>query len=266
MRPGSIAMSGGVPVTEDISAGVAHQNQQPHTRPPVRGASSLDMVERAIAVLEDDEHLNAGYGSNLTLDGTVECDAAIMGARDASFGSVGAVSGVRNPIRLARSILEHARVPDKLGRVPPLTLTSSGAYKFAASRGIDVVPPETLKTAGAEAQWGKWKARLAEQEAGVGLGDIQDTVGAVAYNSEEGMAAGVSSGGLLLKWPGRVGEAAIFGAGCWANRIMACSVSGTGEDIIREHIARKISEMYNEEADPHKVLDTVLRDFWGTGV
>lgn len=79
----------------------------------------LDAAEAAIAVLEDDAVLNAGYGSNLTEDGTVECDAALM-STDGAFGSVGAVNGVSNPIKLARRVLDAARAPGALGRVPPM--------------------------------------------------------------------------------------------------------------------------------------------------
>ncbi|KAF7361680.1 hypothetical protein MVEN_00511500 [Mycena venus] len=211
---------------------------------------AMDLVEQAIASLEDSPLLNAGCGSNLTLAGTVECDAAIMDGNSADFGSVGAVSGIKNPIHLARLILEHARVPDSLGRIPPLTLVSSGAVEFAQFRNATdlLVPPESLVTPRASKTWEIWKARLEgtssspptpgsfpavedEDENGDGndmemqdLHALQDTVGAVALsitsNSNSGsncsIASGVSSGGILLKHPGRVGEAAVFGAGCWA--------------------------------------------------
>ncbi|KAG5648596.1 hypothetical protein DXG03_003207 [Asterophora parasitica] len=95
-----------------------------HDPSPDHGDSSkctpLNMVGNAIVVLEDDPHLNAGYGSNLSLIGTVECDAAIMDGASGYFGSVGAVSGIKNPIQLARVVLEYSRIPDPLGRIPPL--------------------------------------------------------------------------------------------------------------------------------------------------
>jgi len=81
---------------------------------------ALSLVEDAISALEDDSRFNAGYGSNLTLDGNVECDASIMDGMTGGYGSVGAVSGVKNPICLARCVLEHARLSDKLGRLPPM--------------------------------------------------------------------------------------------------------------------------------------------------
>ncbi|KAF8813801.1 N-terminal nucleophile aminohydrolase [Phlegmacium glaucopus] len=248
---------------------------------------SLTMVEYAIKVLEDDEHFNAGFGSNLTINGTVECDAAIMDGKGA-FGSVGAVSGCQNAIRVARAVLDHSRVPDKLGRVPPLTLVSSGAYNFAAGQ-LETIPPEALITFKTYERWKKWKTRLDSSEDSLTLIDpasqldttseelwaIQDTVGAVAWHGSDGLAAGVSSGGLLLKYPGRVGEAAIFGAGCWASQYesgldgMACSVSGTGEHIIRTNLARRLGEALrisaqsDEGEDPHDILNRILIDDFG---
>ncbi|KAF8160804.1 nucleophile aminohydrolase [Crassisporium funariophilum] len=232
------------------------------TKPPYserseRESPGLDMVENAIRVLEDDEHLNAGYGSNLTIDGTVECDAALMAGRGQHFGSVGAVSGCKNPIQLARAILDHARVPDKLGRVPPMS----------------VVHPETLISARAKGQWQQWKQRLDHDTVAVSpdhamlqdLADIQDTVGAVAWHATDGVAAG--------RLPTTCGKGAVFGAGCWARQSptkqdgMACSISGTGEHIIRADIARKLGEALcadNVDKDPHDILNHILIDeFWG---
>ncbi|KAJ2922752.1 hypothetical protein H1R20_g14378, partial [Candolleomyces eurysporus] len=293
---------------------------------------ALTMVGTATTVLEDDPLLNAGYGSNLTLDGTVECDAAIMSGKDQKFGSVGAVSDVKNPITLARAILEYSSQQDKLGRVPPLTLVSNGASSFARRlpnyllNGADRLKPQLAQPASlisptAKAQWEKWKSRLedpkyhppplsinvanpapqgplspsiyspsssyfpyrsppaspspetplssfsfsypistpvdSESPEGVrsssSLRDVQDTVGAVAWHPKDGTAASVSSGGILLKLPGRVGEAAVYGAGCWAQHqdasadiarsaSVACSASGTGEYIIRSSLARVVGE------------------------
>lgn len=87
---------------------------------PLDDSSALSIVEQAIAILEDDECLNAGYGSNLTIDGTVECDAAIMDGLSGDFASVGAVPGLKNPIKLASVLLRHSREPDSLGRIRPM--------------------------------------------------------------------------------------------------------------------------------------------------
>ncbi|TFK54151.1 N-terminal nucleophile aminohydrolase [Heliocybe sulcata] len=242
-------------------------------------ATAADAVEDAISALEDDGCLNAGYGSNLTLDGEVECDAAIMDGRDLLFGSVGAVPGVKNPIRVAHAVMRHSKQPDSLGRIPPLTLASLGARRFASSNGCEIVPPEALVSPRARREWQTWKGRLENVTQGNAafsseLHDLhgrQDTVGAVALDMEGHLAAGVSSGGLLLKYPGRIGEAAVYGAGCWAQDVstnnisdgMACSISGSGEYIIRSNMAQSLWREYHDspDGDAHQVLESILTKF-----
>ncbi|PVF94584.1 N-terminal nucleophile aminohydrolase [Serendipita vermifera] len=231
--------------------------------------TSLDAVEAAIRELEDDELFNAGYGSNLTMDKRVECDAAIM-AGNGSFGGVGAIEGIKNPISAARVVLERGRRgrPRPLGRVPPVMLCGTGAvsYVLEECNGMSTeeqlfslmqIPKESLVSHRAEEEWEYWH----NQYHSVHAGDSQpverllgDTVGAVVCCENGDIAAGVSSGGLLLKHPGRIGEAAIYGAGCWAESSknpgesltgIGSSVSGTGEQIIAGNIARKIGENCN---------------------
>ncbi|KAG1716655.1 hypothetical protein ID866_533 [Astraeus odoratus] len=283
-----------------------------------RGADALSMVEQAIIELEDDENLNAGMpsyfsftslqivgigtGSNLTLDGVVECDAAIMDGITSDFGSIGAVPGVKNPIRLASTVLRHSRKPDVLGRIRPLTLVSNGAHEFARRNGVETVPPESMISPQAARDWQKWVERYKDAREGVvsevdPLPDdvMQDTVGAVGLDSFGNMAAGVSrtySGGLLLKCSGRVGEvsddsagsrksnqlsqAAVFGAGCWAQLSsdgrtgLACSISGVGEHIIQAGLARAIGDAYwsserierqgHGQVDVHELLVSILTE------
>ncbi|KZT70987.1 N-terminal nucleophile aminohydrolase [Daedalea quercina L-15889] len=258
------------------------------------GKTSLDAVEQAVNSLEDDDCLNAGFGSNLTLAGTIECDASIICGRTGAFGSVGAVSGVRQPMKLARAVLEYSRRPDPLGRIAPLMLVADGALRFAQSQGIATVPTGDLVVPRAREEWERWKAVLSSvSSAGsagnfpsdasprvlndgpapfpvridnTGLHDVQDTVGAVAYDTEGSLSAGVSSGGLLLKQPGRIGEAAVYGAGCWAadnGNIggAACSVSGAGEHIIRAALARSVVEAVElSEIDTHETIRRMLLD------
>ncbi|KAL4255002.1 Threonine aspartase 1 [Abortiporus biennis] len=235
----------------------------------------LDAVEASIVLLENDPCLNAGYGSNLTLHGRVECDAAIMSGETSDFGSVGALEGVKNPIKAARCILEHSRLTQPLGRVPPLTLVSTGAYSFCASHGIPTLPAgSSLVSPRAHSQWCNWKKRLEEAQSDPSHSMtfsnsqhppsgtrqentmMQDTVGALAFDNVGGIAAGVSSGGLLLKYPGRIGEAAIYGSGCYAfssedgNVKVACSVSGTGEHITRHTLAKQICDQVAASYSP----------------
>ncbi|KIJ67970.1 hypothetical protein HYDPIDRAFT_180069 [Hydnomerulius pinastri MD-312] len=245
------------------------------------GANALSIVEKAITILEDEDCLNAGYGSNLTFEGTVECDAAIMDGQSGDFGSTGAVTGVKNPIKLALAILDHSREPDRLGRISPMTLVSTGAHSFALRNHLEIVPPVALISERARGEWRKWIERYNdanETSLPVTLPQdvMQDTVGAVAWDSDGNMAAGVSSGGLLLKYSGRVGEAATFGAGCWAERSlggrfgMACSISGAGEHITRAGLARGIGDAIraaegskrqdDPEVDVHDLLTRTLAE------
>ncbi|TCD71261.1 hypothetical protein EIP91_011739 [Steccherinum ochraceum] len=167
-----------------------------------RGDRALAAVEQAIIVLEDDPCLNAGFGSNLTVNGSVECDAAVMDGSTGDFGSVGAVSGVKNPIAAACAVLEHGRSRDILGRIPPLMLVSQGAREFAERRDVTCVPAEALISERSRQDWDRWKSRLDAAQSqsapatstldSSGLHDIQDTVGAVALDTTSSLAAGVS--------------------------------------------------------------------------
>ncbi|KAI0695475.1 nucleophile aminohydrolase [Cytidiella melzeri] len=242
------------------------------------GVAALEAVEQAIQTLEDDPCLNAGYGSNLTIEGTVECDAAIMDGRTADIGSVGAVSGVKNPIQAAAAVLRHTRQPDALSRIRPILLASGGARSFAEKHHVPCIAPEDLIAPRCKDDWAKWKKRYEEastehsESASAsdniehGLFDKLDTVGAIAWDASRGLAAGVSSGGLLLKSPGRIGEAAMFGAGCWAQqsnnsdveRGVACSfVAGSGEYIMRMMLAKTIGEAVMQAPDDY-IDDTVV--------
>ncbi|KAL1755609.1 nucleophile aminohydrolase [Schizophyllum commune] len=249
---------------------------------------ALSPVEAAIRVLEDDPILNAGYGSNLTEAGTVECDAAIMSAFPimsasgsaefesnalaAEFGSVAAAPGIRNPISAARAVLQNTRRVDVLGRVPPLTLCGHGARDFARAHGVEVVPEADLVSDRARADWEYWTAQLrgefpaetlptAEGPTLRKLDAHQDTVGAVCF------------GGLLLKHPGRIGEAAVYGAGCWAGPIGKLDARSTGEAIMRANLARRISEELDRAwdaqgqdriLDVHQILYDVLKKEFGS--
>ncbi|KAF8583724.1 asparaginase [Ramaria rubella] len=237
------------------------------------GKKACEAVEDAIVSLEDSECLNAGYGSNLTQSGTVECDASLM-EDSGNFGSVGAVSGVKNPIRAAKAVLDYSQNQSSLGRIPPLLLVSSGAREFASVSGIETVHPDLMISPRAQNEWISWSDRAKGGTASdihhnnmkLGSSDtvIQDTVGSVVLDASGSLAAGVSSGGILLKLPGRVGEGAVFSAGCWADNLhagkgVACSVSGTGEAIMRVSLARALAEAFRED-DPHEELHRILAD------
>ncbi|EYE93993.1 threonine aspartase 1 [Aspergillus ruber CBS 135680] len=127
------------------------------------GGSAVDAVELAIMLLEDSEITNAGYGSNLTLDGKVECDAAIIDHEGRS-GAAGAVSHVKNPISLARVILDASSNPLSLHRVPPNFLVGSGATDFAYENRLPVLPHDALIAEGAKQRWKRWSCELRHAE------------------------------------------------------------------------------------------------------
>ncbi|CAL5029207.1 unnamed protein product [Urochloa decumbens] len=156
--------------------------------------TSLDAVAAAIHVLEDDPITNAGRGSNLTESGHVECDASIMDGSTGSFGAVGAIRGVKNPIQVALQLAkEQIAGSTLLGRIPPMFLVGEGAYKWAKSKGIDLLEltPEAnswLVTENARAQWVKYTSLLVNSkkllEHNTGSGSEHDSVQLEAPGTE----------------------------------------------------------------------------------
>ncbi len=183
------------------------------------GKSSVDAVTASLTVLEDDPLFNAGRGSVFTHDGTLEMDAAIMDGYTLRAGSVAAVSDVKNPILLARAVMEHT---------PHVMLVGAGAEAFAQAQGIAREKPAYFRT---EERWRQLQQALKEDAAGRPHADADTarhfgTVGAVALDVYGHLAAGTSTGGMNDKMPGRVGDSPIIGAGTYANA--GCAVSGTG--------------------------------------
>ena len=162
-----------------------------------RGGAALDAIEATIQALEDHPRLNAGYGSALTERGTVECDASIMEGDALQAGAVGAVSGVRSAIGLARRILEDGR---------HILLVGDGALTFARDQGLPLCPPDALATDRQRQSLAKHLA--ARQGAGAphASGAVGGTVGAVAIDVHGCIVAGTSTGGYTGKRPGRVGR------------------------------------------------------------
>ncbi|RUS22276.1 threonine aspartase 1-like protein [Endogone sp. FLAS-F59071] len=243
------------------------------------GATALEAVEKAIRELENDSVTNAGYGSNLTLRGTVECDASIMEGRDGGFGAVGAVSGVRNPISTAKCLVdESAKGLMSLGRIPPMFLAGAGARDWAQQHGLDVdndgvelISDDALETYVSHLTRVNDDHRvrgepLEPARAAQNMG--HDTVGAVCVDTRGSVAAGVSSGGISLKFPGRVGEAAMYGCGCWAQDPagdvagVGCSTTGTGEQLMKTLLAKTCADRVLAVDDMQVAMAAVVeRDF-----
>jgi beta-aspartyl-peptidase (threonine type) len=191
------------------------------------GGSALDAVEVAVVALEDDPHFNAGRGSVFTYDGTIELDASIMDGRSRAAGAVTGLTTVRNPVRLARAVMEHS---------PHVFVGGQGAEEFARVRGLETVNPSWFATDERRRQLELVKARGGfDSEVKYG------TVGAVAVDAAGHVAAATSTGGLTGKRWGRIGDSPVIGAGNYADdRACAVSATGAGEVFIRTGVAHEI--------------------------
>jgi len=194
------------------------------------GGSALDAVEAAARELEDDPHFNAGRGSVFTYQGTNEMDAAIMNGRDRSAGSVTGVTATRNPVSLARAVMEHGA---------HVMLSREGADQFSREHDLEQVEPEWFAIE-------ERRRQLEEVRSSPGPWYDQEmkygTVGAVALDAHGHVAAATSTGGITGKRWGRIGDTPIIGAGTWADdRSCAVSATGTGEYFIRAAVAHEIA-------------------------
>ncbi|XP_059057206.1 threonine aspartase 1 [Achroia grisella] len=231
------------------------------------GGHAVEAVEKAIIELENSPLTNAGFGSNLSWDGLVECDASLMNGQTLHFGACGAVSNVWNPITLAKHLCIKQCDNLSLGRVPPCILTGQGAQLWAERMGIGIVENKKMISARSLRNYKHCKRKLKRYSL---QNDIKfsplDTVGAICVDSNGVVASGASSGGVSLKHEGRVGQAASFGSGVWAvmsrdNKkpsVAACT-SGCGEHLIRTQLAKNTAESLLE-ASPILGLDKCFKE------
>ncbi len=198
-----------------------------------RGGAALDAVEAAIVVLEDDPVFDAGIGSHLNRDGRVELDAIVMDGATLQAGAVAAVGRVRNPIRLARKLLESRE---------HMMLVGAGAEQFAVEQGLPLCRPEDLVTERERAAWSRCLGSSGHRSE-FHLGHELGTVGAVALDREGGLVAGTSTGGTCCKYPGRVGDSPLVGCGCYADaEAGAVSCTGWGEAIMKIVMAKTAAD------------------------
>jgi len=209
------------------------------------GGSALDAVEAAVRLLEDDPVYDAGTGSHLNRDGFVEADAAIMDGRTLEAGAVGALREIRNPIAVARRLLESEG---------QLFLAGEGALRFALNSGLERYPNERLVMPRERERFER--NRRARDETAGGVFGGRDatplgTVGAVALDARGHVAAATSTGGTPDKHPGRVGDCPFIGCGTYADDAAgAVSCTGWGESIIRVVLARRAAERLERGASP----------------
>jgi beta-aspartyl-peptidase (threonine type) len=194
-----------------------------------KGGTSLDAVTAAVRSLEDNPWFNSGHGAALTREGTAELDAAIMEGRQQRAGAVAAVRHVKNPVELARRVMEKSR---------HVLLVGEGAEEFALEEGLPLVPNTYFRTE-------ERRAQLESERSGQRVSDLipssQGTVGAVALDAAGNLAAATSTGGMTNKRQGRVGDSPIIGAGTYAkNGVCAVSATGHGEYFIRTVAAHHI--------------------------
>jgi L-asparaginase / beta-aspartyl-peptidase len=215
------------------------------------GGSSMDAVIAAINLMEDSPLFNAGRGAVFTHDGRNELDASLMDGRTLGAGAVAGVTRVRNPIDLARAVME---------RSPHVMLVGAGAEAFAEQQGFELVAPEYFRT---QARWDalqrareQERIQLSEDEPQPRSATDPDdfkfgTVGAVALDRDGNLAAGTSTGGMTNKRWGRVGDAPIIGAGTYAdNESCAVSATGHGEYFIRNVVAYDICALVRYRGMP----------------
>lgn len=233
------------------------------------GGRALDACEAVVRVMEDEPLFNAGRGSVFTAKGTVEMDAAIMDGRGLAAGAAAGVAAVRNPVSLARAVME---------RTGHVFLIGPGADAFAREAGLEVVPPAYFFT---ERRWRSLERELvrlglpvpprpagARDDAAATLAHDEGkrgTVGAVACDVHGDVAAAASTGGTTAKRPGRVGDSPVIGAGVYAsNRGCAVSATGSGEFFIRLAVAKEICALVEHQGlSLRAAVDTVVQNQLG---
>ena len=214
------------------------------------GGSAMDAVEAAIVVMEDDEAFDAGRGSFLNADGQVELDAGCMNGADLHVGAVASVQFIRNPIRLARTVMEKSE---------HILLVGQGAQRFAHRMGF---PPCELTDLAVPREFERWQKLLYDRahstrrsfaRGGQSTPEgASDTVGCVALDRYGHVAAGTSTGGTPNKMPGRVGDVPMVGSGFYADdELGGTSTTGWGESIAKVVLARLTLHHLGLLGDPH---------------
>ena len=220
---------------EDCRAGIRHALEA-GWKILSAGGAAIDAVESAIVVLEDDPTFDAGVGSHLNRDGRVQLDAIIMDGATLKAGAVAAVERVRNPIRLARRVLEKSE---------HMMIVGAGAETFAVENGIALCSPEELVL---EREKTAWRLCLEDSHAAEHhLGHEGGTVGAVALDSQGRLFAATSTGGTCCKLPGRVGDSPLIGCGCYADaEAGGVSSTGHGEGIMKIVMAKMAVDLLHD--------------------
>ena len=215
------------------------------------GGSAMDAVETAVTIMEDDEAFDAGRGSFLNADGQVELDAGFMDGAELQVGAVASVQFIRNPIRLARTVMEKSQ---------HVLLVGQGAQRFAHKMGFascdltDLAVPREFE---------RWQKTLFGKApvAGRVPAPLSDTVGCVALDQAGHLAAGTSTGGTPNKMPGRVGDVPMVGCGFYADdQIGGASSTGWGESIAKVLLARLVLHHLRQLGDPWAAAQAAIQE------
>jgi beta-aspartyl-peptidase (threonine type) len=225
------------------------------------GGAALDAAIAAVLVMEESPVFNAGRGSALTNEGKIECDAFVM-TDDLLSGGVAAVRSVRNPVLLARVVMDHT--PHKL-------IVGRGAEQLAINHGLELVNPVSMIV---ERRWQRFlqlKSKGTEFQQNINPEDASDdpewhedddspsdTVGACAIDAEGRLAVASSTGGIMMKLPGRVGDTPIVGAGSYCGRAGAVTCTGHGEAVMRLVLSKYAYDLLEEGKDARETAQMAV--------
>lgn len=208
-----------------------------------RGGSAADAVEAAICVMEDDPTFDAGTGSFLNRNGEVEMDAIIMEGDSLRSGAVACIQRVKNPIKVARLVMQRTR---------HCLFVGAGAEAFARSVGVEEISMEELVAASSTHLLSPEHRNLPDEP--------HDTVGAIALDAQGNLAVGTSTGGSAGKMPGRVGDSPIIGCGAYAdNESGAASATGMGEDLMKIVISKAACDLMGAGMHPQLAAEEMIR-------
>ena len=214
-----------------------------------KGGTAVDAVQATLMVLEDNPMFNAGKGAVIAADNKIYLDAAIMDGSNMKAGAVAGITKTKNPILLARAVMDHTR---------HVMLAGEGADAFSVAQGLPQVDNDYFRTPEREKGFEAWKK---DNLAGIDPTHMYGTTGAVALDADGHLAAGTSTGGLTGKQWGRIGDSPIIGAGTYArDGDCAVSATGTGEYFIRDSAARQVCDRvrWNHEDIDQAAHDTIM--------
>jgi len=204
--------------------------------------SALDAVEAAVKCMENNPTFDAGVGSVLNAEGEIELDAAIMDGKTLNAGAVAAVRNIRNPISLARKVMENSN---------HVFLVGEGANKFAVIQGFEKFDGLVVKR-----ELDRWKKLHEKYRGTMKFSEKNGTVGAVAIDAHGNIAAATSTGGIPFKLPGRVADSCLIGCGLYAdNQVGGVSATGYGESIIKIVLSKIICELLGKGLTAQKAAE-----------